>query len=110
MTPKLAQALQKLATSPVKLDQIAITRLEKEYGASLTDILTELEDYAIVHQVLNDQITKPKNKSLIAIANGCFWAAAIGISTLLIKPNVTIAAMTLGFTAGISVKLIGEES
>lgn len=62
MTQKLVQALQKLATSTVKLDQIAITRLEKEYGASLTDILTELEDYAIVHQVLNDQITQPKNK------------------------------------------------
>lgn len=110
MSQKLVEALQKLAISQVKLDQIAITRLEKEYGASLTDILTELEDYTIVHQVLNDQITKPKNKRLIAIVNGCFWAALIGISTLLIKPNVTIAAMSLGFTAGISVKLIGEKS
>lgn len=38
MSDKLTTALQKLAISPVKADRLAICRLEKEYGASLSEI------------------------------------------------------------------------
>ncbi|MHC5915848.1 MAG: hypothetical protein ACYTXE_33730 [Nostoc sp.] len=39
----------------------------------------------------------------------CFWGAVIGIATLLIRPSVTVAAIGLGFTAGVSGKLLVQK-
>ncbi len=90
MNDKLTTALQKLAISPVKADRLAICRLEKEYGASLSEIVGELEDYAIVHQSIQDERAKPKNQYqlIIACCYGCLWGAVIEIATLFIKPSV----------------------
>lgn len=109
MSDKLTTALQKLAISPVKQDRLAIERLEKEYGASLLEIINELEDYAIVHQSISDERAKPKNQLIIVCCYGCLWGAVIGIATLFIKPNVTVAAIGLGFTAGVSRKLLVQK-
>lgn len=106
MSEKLTIALQKLAISPVKADRLAICRLEKEYGASLSEIVGELEDYAIVHQSISDERAKPKNQLIIICCYGCLWGAVMGITTLFIKPSVTVAAIGLGFTAGISAKFL----
>lgn len=109
MSDKLTTALQKLAISPVKADRLAICRLEKEYGASLSEIVGELEDYAIVHQSISDEKAKPKNQLIIVCCYGCLWGAVIGIATLFIKPSVTVAAIGLGFTAGVSGKLLVQK-
>lgn len=109
MSDKLTTALQKLAISPVKADRLAIYRLEKEYGASLSEIVGELEDYAIVHQSISDERAKPKNQFIILCCYGCLWGAVIGIATLFIKPSVTVAAIGLGFTAGVSGKLLVQK-
>ncbi|MBW4566309.1 MAG: hypothetical protein KME32_35680 [Mojavia pulchra JT2-VF2] len=106
MSDKLTTALQKLAISPVKADRLAIERLEKQYGASLLEITNELENYAIVHQSISDERAKPKNQLIILCCYGCLWGAVIGIATLFIKPGVTVAAIGLGFTAGVSRKLL----
>ena len=100
MSDKLTTALQVLSTSPVKADRLAIERLEKQYGASLLEIINELEDYAIVHQSISDERAKPKNQLIIVCCYGCLWGVVIGIATLFIKPGVTVAAIGLGFTAG----------
>ena len=109
MSDKLTTALQKLAISPVKADRLAIERLEKQYGASLLEITNELENYAIVHQSISDERAKPKNQLIILCCYGCLWGAVIGIATLFIKPSVTIAAIGLGFTAGVSGKLLVQK-
>ena len=109
MSDKLTTALQKLAISPVKADRLAIYRLEKEYGASLSEILGELEDYAIVHQSISDERAKPKNQLIILCCYGCLWGAVIGIATFFIKPSVTVAAIGLAFTAGVSGKLLVQK-
>ena len=41
MSEKLITEEQKLAISPVKQDRLAIYRLEREYGASLSEIVGE---------------------------------------------------------------------
>ncbi len=65
MSDKLTTALQVLSTSPVKADRLAIERLEKQYGASLLEIINELENYAIVNQSIQDERAKPKNQLII---------------------------------------------
>ncbi|MCC5623978.1 hypothetical protein [Nostoc sp. CHAB 5715] len=85
---------------------MATLRLEKRYGASLLEIINQMENYAIVHQSIEDERAKPKNQLIILCCYGCLWGAVIGIATLFIKPSVTVAAMTLGFTAGVSGKLL----
>ncbi|BBD70110.1 hypothetical protein NIES4072_67530 [Nostoc commune NIES-4072] len=109
MSDKLTYSLQKLAISSVKADRLAIERLEKQYGASLLEIINELEDYAIIHQSISDERAKPKNQLIIACCYGCLWGAVIGIATLFIKPSVTVAAIGLGFTAGVSGKLLVQK-
>ena len=109
MSDKLTTALQVLSTSPIKADRLAIERLEKQYGASLLEIINELEDYAIVHQSISDERVKPKNQLIILCCYGCLWGAVIGIATLFIKPSVTVAAIGLGFTAGVSGKLLVQK-
>ncbi|MGJ5629858.1 hypothetical protein [Nostoc sp. CALU 1950] len=109
MSDKLTTALQKLAISPVKADRLAIYRLEKEYGASLSEIVGELEDYAIVHQSIQDERAKPRNQLIILCCYGCLWGAVFGIATLFIKPSVTVAVIGLGFTAGVSGKLLVQK-
>ncbi|HYX16032.1 MAG TPA: hypothetical protein VE944_17010 [Nostoc sp.] len=109
MSDKLTYSLQKLAISPVKQDRLAIERLEKQYGASLLEIINELEDYTIVHQSISDERVKPKNQLIILCCYGCLWGAVIGIATLFIKPSVTVAAIGLGFTAGVSGKLLVQK-
>ncbi|MBC1225237.1 hypothetical protein GNF09_36355 [Nostoc sp. UCD120] len=83
--------------------------MEKEYGASLSEIVGELEDYAIVHESILDERAKPKNQFIILCCYGCLWGAVIGIATLFIKPSVTLAAIGLGFTAGVSGKLLVQK-
>ncbi|MBD2730532.1 hypothetical protein H6G96_30510 [Nostoc sp. FACHB-892] len=39
---------------------------------------------------------------IIVCCYGCLWGAVIGIATLFIKPSETVAAIGLGFTAGVS--------
>jgi uncharacterized membrane protein len=68
-----------------------------------------MENYAIVHQSMEDERAKPKNQFIILCCYGCLWGAVIGIATLFIKPSVTIAAIGLGFTAGVSGKLLVQE-
>jgi hypothetical protein len=70
MSDKLTTALQELAISPIKQDRLAIERLEKQYGASLLEIINQFENDAIVHQSIQDERAKPKNivRSLSAIA------------------------------------------
>jgi uncharacterized membrane protein len=109
MSDKLTTALQKLAISPVKADRLAIERLEKQYGASLLEITNELENYAIVHQSISDERAKSKNQLIVVCCYGCLWGAVIGIATLFIKPSVTVAAIGLGFTAGVSGKLLVQK-
>jgi uncharacterized membrane protein len=109
MSDKLTYSLQKLAISPIKADRLAIERLEKQCGASLPEILNELEDYAIVHQSIQDNKAKPKDQLIVVCCYGCLWGAVIGIATLFIKPNVTVAAIGLGFTAGVSGKLLVQK-
>lgn len=109
MSDKLTTALQKLAISPIKADRLATLRLEKQYGASLLEITNELEDYAIVHQSISDQRAKPKNQLIIVCCYGCLWGAVIGIATLFIKPSITLTAIGLGFTAGVSGKLLVQK-
>jgi uncharacterized membrane protein len=106
MSDKLTYSLQKLAISPVKQDRLAIERLEKQYGASLLEIINQMENYAIVHQSMEDERAKPRNQLIIICCYGCLWGAVIGIATLFIKPTVTVAAIGLGFTAGVSGKLL----
>jgi hypothetical protein len=113
MSDKLTTALQKLAISSVKADRLAIERLEKQYGASLLEIINELEDYAIVHQSISDERAKPRNQLIIVCCYGCLWGAVIGIATLFIKPSITVAAIGLGFTPDFSPHLskpcVGEQ-
>lgn len=109
MSDKLTTALQKLAISPIKADRLATLRLEKQYGASLLEITNELENYAIVHQSISDERAKPKNQLIIICCYGCLWGAVIGIATLFIKPSITVAAIGLGFMAGVSGKLLVQK-
>ncbi|MBW4455313.1 MAG: hypothetical protein KME55_22800 [Nostoc indistinguendum CM1-VF10] len=109
MSDKLTTALQKLAISPVKQDRLAIERLEKQYGASLLEIINQMENYAIIHQSMEDERAKPRNQLIIICCYGCLWGAVIGIATLFIKPTVTVAAIELGFSAGVSGKLLVQK-
>jgi hypothetical protein len=71
MSEKLTTALQRLAISPVKQDRLAIERLEKQYGASLLEIINQMENYAIVHQSMEDEKAKPRNQLIILCCYGC---------------------------------------
>lgn len=96
----LASALVKMATSPVKADRDAITRLERECQTDIIKITTALEELQIVVEATNT--TTNQGKAIKILAAGLFWSSVIGVATMFIRPNYVWCGVSLGFIAGVA--------
>ena len=110
---KLAQSLAKLATNPVKADNQAIQRLEKETGCSLEKIIEHLENSAIscvaLESYVNQSKTKVKFNAISCCVNGVFFACLVGLGTMYFKPTMIPQSMALAFGVASARTFISEQ-
>lgn len=105
---QLSQALIKLATSPVKADRDAISRIEKEMQKDVMKIASDLDDLGfLIHSPPFK--SKRKNHYLLAIPYGVFLGSITGLIALLINCNYYFTGLSLGFACGYCFRLIVRE-
>ncbi|MEH2001087.1 MAG: hypothetical protein V7L00_20450 [Nostoc sp.] len=98
----LSLALVKMATSPVRADRDAISRIERECQADILKITTSLDNSRIIAQALNSH---EQGKGLKILAAGLFWSGVIGIATMFVRPSYVWCGVSLGFVSGIASKV-----
>jgi len=99
----LKEALLRLSVSPVKADREAISRLERETGKNIQDIIQDLDSLDITLKALEEKsgLSYPKLQRLLVW--GLSISSLIGIGALFVLPWEKLpVAILLGFILGIS--------
>lgn len=91
----IGAALIKMATSPVKADREAISRVERECQQDIRDIAILLEHSEIILLSQSEKVSRSK-----IIATGIFWAGIIGIAAMFLRPTFMWEGVGLGFIVG----------
>lgn len=93
-----------LTISPVKSDNVAIARLERQCNKEISEILEDLENLEIMVHSLNkgDSTQDMISKSITGIIRGILYGAIASLILLIIKPEITRPAFCLSFLIGIT--------
>jgi hypothetical protein len=98
----LADCLRQLAISPVKTDNQAIARLEKQTGYKIDEIVHYLETNSLYKSAFESSLeSKPKQnvKIVVCCVHGIFFACIVGLGTLFFRPQLLVTAAALSFGA-----------
>jgi hypothetical protein len=98
----LADSLRQLAISPVKMDNQAIARLERQTGHNIDEIVHYLETNSLYKSAFESSLElKPKQKVKIVVCcvHGIFFACIVGLGTLFFRPQIMLTAAALSFGA-----------
>ncbi len=93
-----------LTTSSVKADNTAIARLEIQSKKTITDIINDLDDLAMMINGIkkNDSIEDMISKSITATIRGILFGAIASLILLIFKPEITRPAFCLSFLIGVT--------
>ena len=93
-----------LRTSPVKADNAAIARIERQSEKTIADIINDLDDLAIMINGIkkNDPIEDMISKSIISVIRGILFGAIASLILLIFKPEITRPAFCLSFLIGVT--------
>jgi hypothetical protein len=100
----LKSHLLALRTSPVKADNAAIARIERQSEKTIADIINDLDDLAIMINGIkkNDPIEDMISKSIISVIRGILFGAIASLILLIFKPEITRPAFCLSFLIGVT--------
>lgn len=115
-TRDISEALVKLSVSPVKCDQDAISRLEKKIDAPIEAVITRLDNAHYLEKAYLDldiRTSRPIPREILdpkkIVACGLVGASIFGIASLVVTPNRTAEAITLGFVGSAALKICSNE-
>ena len=93
-----------LRISPVKADNAAIARIERQSEKTIADIINDLDDLAIMINGIkkNDPIEDMISKSIISVIRGILFGAIASLILLIFKPEITRPAFCLSFLIGVT--------
>ncbi len=93
-----------LRTSSVKADNTAITRIEIQSKKTITDIINDLDDLAMMINGIkkNDSIEDMISKTITGIIRGILFGAIASLILLIFKPEITRPAFCLSFLIGVT--------
>ena len=100
----LKSNLLALRISPVKADNAAIARIERQSEKTIADIINDLDDLAIMINGIkkNDPIEDMISKSIISVIRGILFGAIASFILLIFKPEITRPAFCLSFLIGVT--------
>ena len=100
----LKSNLLALRISPVKADNAAIARIERQSEKTIADIINDLDDLAIMINGIkkNDPIEDMISKSIISVIRGILFGAIASLILLIFKPEITRPAFCLSFLIGVT--------
>jgi hypothetical protein len=88
----------------VKADNTAIARLEIQSKKTITDIINDLDDLAMMINGIkkNDSIEDMISKTITGIIRGILFGAIASLILLIFKPEITRPAFCLSFLIGVT--------
>lgn len=100
----LKSNLLALRISPVKADNAAIARIERQSEKTIADIINDLDDLVIMINGIrkNDPIEDMISKSIISVIRGILFGAIASLILLIFKPEITRPAFCLSFLIGVT--------
>lgn len=100
----LKSNLLALRISPVKADNAAIARIERQSEKTIADIINDLDDLAIMINGIrkNDPIEDMISKSIISVIRGILFGAIASLILLIFKPEIARPAFCLSFLIGVT--------
>lgn len=113
-THEISKAIAELWVSPVKADQMAISRLEKQAGCPVEVILMQLDDVGYLEKACLEEKTIRSIPSRVShpgkiVACGLVGASIFGAVSLVAAPEKTVEAITLGFVGSVALKIANVE-
>ena len=100
----LKSNLVALTISPVKSDNVAIARLERQCNKEISNIIEDLENLEImVHSLKKSDSTQDMiSKTITGIIRGILYGAIASLTLLIVQPEIARPAFCLSFLIGIT--------